>query len=850
MEKVSVNEFYRPKEIEGKLTEKWEREKIYSLKSDRSDPKYYVLEMFPYPSGEPHMGHARNYIIGDVIAKVLSRSGYNILHPIGFDAFGLPAENAAIKSGMHPKESTMANIDRMRKALKRMGMSYDFGDEIITSDPSYYKWTQWFFLLFYKMGLAEKKEAPVNWCNSCQTVLANEQVISGRCERCDSLVEKRILSQWFFKISNYAQRLLDDMKLLEEGWPERVLTIQQNWIGRSEGAIVDFKLSGSEGISIPVFTTRPDTLFGVTFFILAPEHPLVNKIVSGEDYKKEIKRVKNIISGQSDIERGSAETEKIGCFTGRYVTNPLNGQEVPVWIANYVLLEYGTGAIMAVPAHDQRDFEFASKYGIPIREVISPDGETHSRLNAAYIEEGIMVNSGKFSGTDSEKGKKDVTSYLEENGIGKFHVNYKLRDWLISRQRYWGAPIPIIYCDRCGIVPVPEKDLPVLLPYDVDFRPKGLSPLFYCEQFANTTCPKCGGKAKRETDTMDTFVCSSWYFLKYCSPHNDKVAFDSKEVDYWMPVDQYIGGIEHASMHLIYARFFIKVLYDSGLLKFKEPFVKYFPHGIVNLGGQKMSKSKGNIVNPSEIYNKYGADTLRLYILFMGPADSPVDWSDSGVEGSSRFLSRVWRLVIKNIELINNVESTNNKVNSQGYSSEDIKDKLKDARLSGLEIELYRKLHQTIKKVTSDILVRFNFNTAISVIMELVNLIYRYQEEVADSKKNTALIKELTMKLLILLSPIAPFIAEELWLKAGNTGSIHRVKWPDYDQEIAREELVTIVFQVNGKLRDRMDLPVDTPVEEIKKYAFLSEKVKNYTSGKKIIKEIVVPNKLINIVVK
>ena len=845
MEKIKVNKPYKPQEIEEKLNKKWEKERIYSLKSDKDDPKYYVLEMFPYPSGEPHMGHARNYIIGDVIARVLSRKGYNILHPIGFDAFGLPAENAAIKNGMHPKESTMANIDRMRRALKRMGISYDFDDEIITSDPDYYRWTQWFFILFFKMGLAEKKEAPVNWCNSCQTVLANEQVISGRCERCDSPVEKRILSQWFFKITDYAQRLLDDMKLLEEGWPERVLTIQQNWIGRSEGAIVDFKLSGSEGISIPVFTTRPDTLFGVTFFILAPEHQLVDKIVEGEDYKREIEKVKKIISGQSDIERGSAEIEKIGCFTGRYVINPLNGEEVPIWIANYVLLEYGTGAIMAVPAHDERDFEFALKYGIPIREVISPDGENHRKLSAAYSGEGIMINSGKFSGTSSEKGKKDVTSYLEESSIGKFHVNYKLRDWLISRQRYWGAPIPIIYCGRCGMVPVPEKDLPVLLPYNVDFKPKGLSPLSYCDQFVNTICPKCGGKAKRETDTMDTFVCSSWYFLRYCSPHNDKAAFDSKEVDYWMPVDQYVGGIEHASMHLIYSRFFIKVLYDNGLLKFREPFIKYFPHGMVNLGGQRMSKSKGNIVNPSEVYNKYGADTLRLYILFMGPADSPVDWSDSGVEGANRFLSRVWRLVIKNIELAGNIRSTNDEI-----TGENVKDKFKDTKLSELERALYRKLHQTIKKVTDDILTRFNFNTAISAIMELVNLIYKYQEEVADSNKNTALVRELTGKLLILLSPITPFIAEELWLKAGNKGGIHKVKWPDYDSEIAREELITVVFQINGKVRDRMDMPVDTPAEEIKRYALLSEKVKKFTDGKEIVKEIVVPNKLINIVVK
>jgi len=838
LEKLKLNKFYRPEEIEKKIIKKWEKEKIYSLKSSKDDPKYYVLEMFPYPSGEPHMGHARNYTIGDVVARVLSRKGYNVLHPIGFDAFGLPAENAAIRNGLHPKDSTMSNIDKMRRALKRMGMSYDFNDEVITSSPDYYKWTQWFFLLFYKMGLVEKKEAPVNWCNSCQTVLANEQVISGRCERCDSPVKKRVLSQWFFKITNYAQRLLDDMELLKDGWPERVLTIQQNWIGRSEGAVVNFKLDDSKDIYIPVFTTRPDTLFGVTFFILAPEHPLVDKIVEGEVYRKEVKKVKDLISRQTDIERGSAEVEKIGCFTGRYVINPINGQKVPVWIANYVLLEYGTGAIMAVPAHDERDFEFASKYGIPVKEVISPDGESHSQLSAAYTGEGIMINSGEFSGIASEKGKKEITLYLEKNNIGKFSVNYKLKDWLISRQRYWGAPIPIIYCEKCGIVPVPEEDLPVLLPYDVDFKPKGLSPLFYCEEFVNTTCPECGGKAKRETDTMDTFVCSSWYFLRYCSPHNKESAFDSEEVDYWMPVDQYIGGIEHASMHLIYSRFFTKVLYDSGLVRFKEPFIKYFPHGIVNLSGQKMSKSKGNIVNPSEIYNRFGADTLRLYILFMGPAGSPVDWSDSGVEGANRFLKRVWRLVVRNIELLNeagNLKSNNN--NQRNNDQQDIKNEYKNGKLSSLEKKLYKKLHQTIRKATDDILNRFNFNTAISVIMELVNLFYKYQEEVPDSRKNISLVREVTRKLLILLSPITPFITEELWLMSGNTQSIHKVKWPDYDYEIAREELVTMVFQVNGKLRDRMDLPVDTPVEEIKKHAYSSEKVKKYTDGREIIKE-------------
>ena len=837
MKKIPEDEDYRPHEIEERLVIRWEKEKIYSLGCNKDNLKYYVLEMFPYPSGEPHMGHARNYTIGDVIARIYSRTGYNVLHPIGFDAFGLPAENAAIKDGLHPKESTMINISKMRKALKAMGMSYDFGNEIVTADPDYYRWTQWFFLLFYKMDLAEKKEAPVNWCSSCQTVLANEQVISGKCERCDSPIEKRVLSQWFFKITDYAQRLLDDMKLLEDGWPERVLTIQKNWIGRSEGARVDFKLDGSEDISIPVFTTRPDTLFGVTFFILAPEHSLVDRITVDNKYKEDVKKVRSLISGQSDIERGSAEVEKIGCFTGRYVINPLNSQKVPIWIANYVLLEYGTGAIMAVPAHDDRDFEFAHKYGIQIKEVISPDGKDHKKLSAAYTGEGVMINSEKFSGLKSEKGKKEVTSYIEKNNMGSFCVNYKLRDWLISRQRYWGAPIPIIYCDRCGIVPVPEKDLPILLPHDIDFKPRGLSPLFYCEEFVNTACPRCGGKAKRETDTMDTFVCSSWYFLRYCSPHNNKTAFDSGEASYWMPVDQYIGGIEHATMHLIYSRFFTKVLYDKGLIKFKEPFKKYFPHGVVNLDGQKMSKSKGNIVNPSKIYNKFSADTLRLYILFMGPAGSPVEWSDSAVEGANRFLKRLWKLVIRNIKLAGSTET-------------DISKELGKQKLTDFERELYRKLHQTIKKVTEDILNRFNFNTAISAVMELVNLMYKYQEDTEDNKKNTALVRELSGKLLLILSPMVPFITEELWSRAGNSGSIHKVPWPDYDKEIAQEELVTMIFQVNGKLRDRMDLPLDTSSEEIEKHALSSEKVNKYIKGKEVIKKIVIPNKLINIVVK
>jgi leucyl-tRNA synthetase len=843
---LDSDDVYNPQKIENKWLKVWEKQKIYSLKSSKNIPKYYVLEMFPYPSGEPHMGHARNYTIGDVLARVLARQGHNVLHPIGYDAFGLPAENAAIKSGIHPKDSTMANIEKMRIALKRMAMTYDFEDEIITSDPDYYKWTQWLFLLLYKMGLAEKKEAPVNWCDSCQTVLANEQVTGGMCERCDSLVRKRVLSQWFFKITDYAQRLLDDMDIIKNGWPERVLTIQQNWIGRSEGAEVNFRLDDNrQDIIIPVFTTRPDTLYGVTFFILAAEHPLVDKIITDDEFKAEIGKVREIISRQSDIERGSEEIEKIGCFTGRYVINPINGEKVPVWIANYVLLEYGTGAIMAVPAHDIRDFDFAKKYNIPIREVISRDGKVTKELKEAYVGEGIIVNSGSFNGLVSDKGKKEITTYLEKNGIGKFDVNYKLKDWLISRQRYWGAPIPIIYCGKCGTVPVSEEDLPVLLPYNIDFRPTGLSPLLYSEEFVNTTCPKCGGAAKRETDTMDTFVCSSWYFLRYCSPHLDSAVFDENSVQYWMPVDQYIGGIEHATMHLIYSRFFMKVLYDSGLIDFKEPFTKYYPHGVVTLGGQKMSKSKGNIVNPSEIYNKYGADTLRLYILFIGPADSLVDWSNRGVEGANRFLKRFWRLAIENINLLKGFE-----LKSDCDLDGILKNKFNQGQFKDIGKELYRKLHQTIKKVTVDILSRFNFNTAISAIMELVNLMYRYNDEVNEGERDMQLVYELNQKLLILLSPIAPFITEELWVRMGKSESIHKIAWPSYDEDIARADMVTIVLQVNGKLRDRIELPQGTPAEELEGAALSSQKVRKFTEGKEIKKKIVVPDKLVNIVVK
>lgn len=837
-----VNEGYDSKSVEKKWLEKWKADGTNNLKDPSKQDKFYCLEMFPYPSGEPHMGHARNYAIGDVLARIKSRQGFNVLHPMGYDAFGLPAENAAIKSGIHPKKSTFTNIRKMEEALMKMGMTYNFKEQVITCEPEYYKWTQWFFLLLYKMGLAEKKEGLVNWCGSCQTVLANEQVVDGKCERCDSEVARKNLSQWYFKITDYAQALLDDMELLK-GWPDKVLTIQKNWIGRSEGAKINFRLDDeNEEVLIPVFTTRPDTIFGVTFFILSPEHPLVEKIVTDKEIRKEIDRLKKLISKQTDIERGSVIAEKIGGFTGRYVINPVSGEKVPVWIANYVLSDYGTGAIMAVPAHDERDYEFAKKYGIPIREVISPTGKISAEIKEVFTGKGKMVNSGRFDGMDSAEGIKEIIKFVNENNIGNAEINYKLKNWLISRQRYWGAPIPIIYCEKCGMVPVPEKDLPVILPEDVDFRPTGLSPLSYSEKFVNTACPVCGSPSKRETDTMDTFVCSSWYFLRYCSPSYDKEAFRKEDADYWMPVDQYIGGIEHATMHLIYSRFFTKVLFDAGLVNFKEPFIRYYPHGVVTLGGQKMSKSKGNIINPSEIYNKYGSDTLRLYILFIGPADSIVDWNDKGVEGSYRFLGRFYRIITENIRKLEKsgfLKRNNAAIQKRTGIIPDYPDEPSK--------ELARKLHQTIKKVTDDIF-RFNFNTAISAIMELMNSISRYNSIKNDDNSDYMLLFETTEKIIRLISPITPFIAEELWEKLGMENSVHKTEWPEYDSELAKEEKITIVFQVNGKIREKKDFAMDCSEEEVSRYAFSSSRIMENIGDKKVIKKIFVKNKLYNIV--
>ncbi|MDI6821481.1 MAG: leucine--tRNA ligase [Actinomycetota bacterium] len=822
--------------IEEKWQKKWEESNLYKVTEDPTKKKKYILEMFPYPSGELHMGHMRNYVIGDVVARYNKMRGYNILHPMGYDAFGLPAENAAIQHGIHPKEWTYQNISTMRKQLKRQGISYDWGREITTCEPDYYRWGQWLFLKFMERGLVYRKKASVNWCPGCETVLANEQVVGGRCWRCDNLVESRQLEQWFFKITEYAEDLLKDLDLLT-GWPERVKIMQTNWIGRSEGALVDFPLKDS-GEKIPIFTTRPDTLFGVSFFILAPEHPLVDKLVVGTKYRKEVEAFRRMVSTKTEIDRTAPEIEKQGLFIGKYVINPLNGEDVPVWIADYVMMEYGTGAIMAVPAHDQRDFEFARKYNLPIKVVIQLEDEPldERTMTQAYEGEGVMVNSGPFTGMPSTEGTKAVTTYLEEKGIGKFAVTYRLRDWLISRQRYWGNPIPIIYCDKCGIVPVPEKDLPVILPENVDFRRKGISPLVAVEEFVKTTCPKCFGPARRETDTMDTFTCSSWYFLRYTSPHEDRASFDTEAANYWMPVDQYIGGIEHAVMHLLYARFFTKVMYDMGLCKAKEPFSNLLTQGMVVKDGAKMSKSKGNVVSCDEIVNKYGADTGRLFILFAAPPEKDLDWSDQGVQGCFRFLNRVWRVVHENIE-----SWTHGTCESR--------------ELDELDKELKYMTHRTVKKVTQDV-ERYSFNTAIAAIMELVNANFKYNESKCGAARNDDVLRETTEKLVLLLSPFAPHIAEELWEKMGGKPglpagreSIYLQTWPSYDEELAKAPEVTLVVQVNGKVRDRIKVPADITEDEMREVALSSEKVKKYTEGKEIVKVITVPGKLINLVV-
>lgn len=827
-----MQEQYDFKQIENTWQQYWENQDLYRVPDHSDRPKYYCLEMFPYPSGKLHMGHVRNYSIGDVIARFKTMQGYDVLHPMGWDAFGLPAENAAIKHGIPPATWTWDNIDHMRSQLKQLGLSYDWHREVATCHPEYYKWGQWLFLQLYKKGLCYKKHARVNWCPDCATVLANEQVVEGNCERCSATVEQKELDQWFFRITDYSQRLLDDLKKLE-GWPDKVKIMQDNWIGRSEGAELTFKVEGT-GDEITVFTTRPDTVYGVTYMVLAAEHPLVAKLSAGTPQENEVAEFVNRVSKLTELARTSSEKE--GVFTGAYCINPFNGERVPILTANYVLYHYGTGAVMGVPAHDERDFEFAKKYDLPIRVVIHPSkdkGLTVEEMTEAYTEDGIMVNSGPFDGTPNRQGIRKVTQYAEEKGIGKGIINYRLRDWLISRQRYWGTPIPIIYCKKCGAVPVPDHQLPVLLPTDVAFKPTGESPLKGNSDFVNTTCPQCGEPAQRETDTMDTFVDSSWYYLRYTSPRDTEQAWGKDKAARWMSVDQYIGGVEHAILHLLYSRFFTKVFYDLGLVNVEEPFENLLTQGMVLKDGAKMSKSKGNVVSPEEIIQRYGADTARLFILFAAPPERDLEWSDRGVEGSHRFLNRVWRLV---------------------YS---VRDQVAEAPAIvpgtpyvGVHKEMRRLTHYAIKKVTEDVSGRFNFNTGISTIMELVNGIHTYRDKVAEVERDSAVLAEAINTSIILLAPFAPHIAEELWRATGHSGSVHRQPWPQYDPTALVEDEVEIVVQLNGKLRERLHIPANMKPAEMQQYVMELPSVQELIAGKQIVKVIPVPGKLLNIVVK
>ena len=820
-------ERYDFRAIEQKWQKYWEENDVFHTDENSDKEKYYVLEMFPYPSGKLHMGHVRNYSIGDVIARYMRMKGMNVLHPMGWDSFGLPAENAAIKNGIRPDIWTHDNIAEMKNQLKSLGLSYDWDREVATCKEEYYKWTQWLFIQFFNKGLAYKKKNPVNWCPSCQTVLANEQVVDGVCERCKSPVGKKELSQWYFKITDYAERLLDDLDKLP-GWPEKVKLMQKNWIGKSVGAEVDFDIVGHDE-KMKIFTTRPDTLYGVTFMVLAPEHPLVKELITPE-HQAEADVFMDKLQYLSDIDRNSTTLEKEGCFTGSYAVNPLTGKNVPIYIANYILMDYGTGAIMAVPAHDQRDFDFAAKYGIDIIPVIDPENPDIdiNDLKEAFVAEGTMINSGDFNGLNNKEAMPKIIDYIESKGIGKKTVNFRLRDWLISRQRYWGAPIPMIYCEDCGWVPEKEENLPVLLPTDVEFTGKGESPLTTSESFAHAVCPHCGKPAKREMDTMDTFVDSSWYFLRYTDAKNDKEAFNKEKADYWMNVDQYIGGVEHAILHLLYARFYTKVLHDLGLTDADEPFKNLLTQGMVLMDGSKMSKSKGNIVSPTEIIDKYGSDTARLFILFAAPPDRDLEWSETGVEGSYKFLNRVWRLVL---EIIENADETQ----KAEVSTAD-------------DRQLYYELNKTVKRVTECLAAgRFSFNTSISSIMELVNEMYRYKETEAP---NYALMREAAVKLVLVLSPFVPHICEEMWQKLGFEHSLYFEKWPEYDESALVLDTVEIVVQLNGKVKMKADVASGLSREELADIMLADERVKELTAGKNVVKVVAVPGKLVNIVVK
>jgi leucyl-tRNA synthetase len=809
---------YDAQEIDKKWQQRWAADHIYGVRRDDKRPKFYALTMFPYTSGDLHIGHWYAMAPADTYARFKRMQGYNVLHPMGFDAFGLPAENAAISHGIHPYDWTMKNIKNMRRQLKTMGAIYDWDREVITCVPSYYRWTQWFFLKFYEAGLAYRAKAPVNWCPRCQTVLANEQVIGEDvCERCGTPVTKRELEQWFFRITRYAEKLLDHSGL---DWPERIKTMQKNWVGKSEGAEISFPLEDelAKRKQIRVFTTRPDTIFGATFFLLAPEHPLVSQLTKPE-HKTEVEEYITWCRRQTEYERVALGREKTGAFLGSYIINPMNGERLPIWIADYVLPTYGTGAVMAVPAHDERDLEFAKRFKLPVRTVIAPPGWMGEELPEAYAESGTMVNSGQFNGLSSEQGYEAICTLLEENGWGKRTVAYRLRDWLISRQRYWGAPIPIIHCDRCGVVPVPEEDLPVRLPSDAEFKPTGESPLKYCQSFVNTTCPKCSGTARRETDTMDTFMCSSWYFLRYTSPKTRSAPFDATKVKYWLPVNLYSGGAEHAVMHLFYARFFIKALKDMGLVEFDEPFARLFNQGTIIYRGDKMSKSRGNVIGSDEYVAKLGADAVRGYVMFIGPWELGGEWNDRGIVGISRWLNRVWNLL------------------ATDYTS-----RVVDAEA---ERELLHLTHKTIKEVTVD-LEKLRFNIMLSSLMEFSNYLSKIRE---GGTVSSSLWREAVGCFLRLLAPSAPHLAEELWDRTGHAYSVHNQSWPEYAGDLAEEKEITLVIQVDGRLRDKVLVPASISEAEAKKLALGRERVRTYISDKKLARIIYAPKRVVNIVV-
>jgi len=856
---------YIPLDIETKWQTHWEQHKTFSVSEDPDKEKYYLLEMFPYPSGKIHMGHVRNYTIGDVVARYKKMRGFNVLHPIGWDSFGMPAENAAIEHGVPPAAWTNENIDAMKAQLKKMGFSYDWDRELSTCEAKYYKWEQLFFLWMYENGLAYKKGATVNWCPKCQTVLANEQVEAGLCWRCGSEVDEHYLEQWFFRITKYVEELLEYCEKLP-GWPERVLTMQKNWIGKSHGCEIVFPMADSDDV-IKVFTTRQDTIFGATFMLVAAEHPLVMQLAKGKPIEKDVMEYVERVKKQDKLMRTSDYYEKEGIFLDAYCLNPVTEKKMPIYAANFVLADYGTGCVMAVPTHDQRDFEFAQKYGLELIVVIDnpKDPLDAATMEEAYVDEGILINSGQFNGMENLKALESIAEYLESLGRGKKTIEYRLRDWGISRQRYWGAPIPVIYCDNCGTVPVPEKDLPVMLPLNVELTGEGGSPLAKFASFAETTCPNCGGQARRETDTMDTFVESSWYFDRFCCPHFDeKPGLDSKALDYWMPVDQYIGGIEHAILHLLYARFYTKMLRDFGVIHTDEPFKNLLTQGMVcketmrcrNHGylfpddvkdgkcvhcGQavtigkteKMSKSLKNVIDPDYLIRKYGADTARMFCLFAAPPEKDLEWSDQGVEGSFRFLNRVWRIVFEYSEVIKGVAPFDGTTAIEG----DIKN-------------LRKKVHQTIKKVTTDVDDRFHFNTAISAVMELVNVLYQVKRPDASDIIALSVVREAIEGIVILLNPIVPHITEELWEILGGTVQLSEITWPSFEEAVAAEEEITIAIQVNGKVRSRIEVSADEAEDTIKKLARKDERITKFTEGKTIIKEIYVPKKLVNIVVK